>query len=143
MPGMPSTPLAVEIGASAGSTLRSGRAGADGVFLPAEPILDDVADLVAGMVGLDDLAHRAARHDLADSDGRGVGGGIAHAPAHVGIEREIDDAHENLARPGLGHRHLLDAEIGFGRLGRRAAGKDDAAMGLGDHGFAPAKGQQG
>ena len=138
MPGMPSTPLAVEIGASDASTLRMRRAGADGVLLPAETVLDDVADLEAGMVRFHHLADGAARHDLADADGRRVGGGIAHAPAHVGIERHVDDAHQHLARAGLGHRHLLDAEVGFGHLRGRAAGENDAAMGFRDHPGSPA-----
>ena len=137
MPGMPSTPLAVEIGASAGSILRSAAPGADGVFLPAQPLLDDVAGLEVGVVRLDHLADRAAGHDLADADRRRVGGGIAHAPAHVGIERQVDDAHEDLAGPGLRRRHFLDAEIGFGRLARRPTRENDTAVGLGDHGRLP------
>ena len=43
-------------------------------------------------------------------DRRRVGRGIAHAPAHVGIERHVDDAHQHLARPRLGHRRLPRCE---------------------------------
>ena len=99
---MPSTPLAVEIGASDGVDLAQRRAGPMRVLLPAQPILDDVAHLEVGVVGLDHLADGAAGHDLADADGRRIGRRIAHAPAHVGIEREVDDAHQHLAGPGSG-----------------------------------------
>ena len=81
------------------STLRMRRARADGILLPAEPVLDDVADLEAGMVRFHDLADSAAGHHLADADRRRVGSGVAHAPAHVGIERHVDDTHQHLARP--------------------------------------------
>ena len=118
--------------------LAHGGAGADGILLPAETVLDDIADLEAGMVRFHHLADGAARHDLADADGRRVGGGVAHAAAHVGIERHVDHAHQHLARARLGHGHLLDAEIGFGHFRGRAARENDAAMGFGDHARSPA-----
>ena len=90
MPGMPSTPLAVEMGASDGSILRKVPPPVERVLLPAETVLDDVAHLETGMVGLDDLADRAARHHLADADRGRVGRRVAHAPAHVGVERKVD-----------------------------------------------------
>ena len=109
------------------------RPAANGVFLPAQPVLDDVAGGEAGMVRFHHLADRAAGHHLAQPDRCGIGCRVAHAAALVRIEREVDHAYQHLARPRLGHGDFLDAEIGFGRLGRRPAHKNDAAMGIGDH----------
>ena len=89
MPGMPSTPLAVEIGAIDGIDLAQVGPAADRVLLPAEPILDDVADLEARIAATSRPRPRAAGHHLAEADRRGVGRGVAHAAALVGIEREI------------------------------------------------------
>src|SRR2546423_1887797 len=46
---------------------------ANGIFLPAQPILDDVARREAGMIRLHDLAYRAAGHDLVQADRRRIG----------------------------------------------------------------------
>src|SRR5262249_54523170 len=104
-----------------------------GIFLPAEPILDDVAGLEPRVVGLDHLADRATGHDLADPDGGRVGCKISHPPAHVGIKRQIDDAHQHLIGAGLRHGNFLDAEIRLRRLARWPARKYDAAAGLRGH----------
>ena len=88
--------------------------------------------LKSGMLRFHDLAHGAAGHHLAEADRRCVGGGVAHAAALVGIERQIVHLHQHLAVTRLGHRRFLDAEVGFGGLARRAADEDDAAMGFGN-----------
>src|SRR5690606_17798180 len=67
-------------------------AAADTIFLPADPLFDDVADLVVRIVRLHDLADDTPRHDLADLNNRRIGNDVPHAPAHVGVEREIDGA---------------------------------------------------
>jgi hypothetical protein len=49
----------------------------------------------------------------------------------VRIERQVGHLDQHLAVPGFGHRYFLEAEIAFGRLARRAAHEDDAAVVLG------------
>jgi hypothetical protein len=78
-----------------------------------------------------DLAHYAAGHHLAQADIGRVGRGIAHAAAHIGVERQVGHLDQRLAVPRLGHRHFLDAEIALRRFARRAAHQDDAAVVLG------------
>ena len=51
------------------------------------------------------LAYRAAFHHLPDRDRLGVGRRIAHAPAHVGIEREPQRAQQHFACARRGDRH--------------------------------------
>ena len=119
-----------------GIDLAQGGAAADRIFLPAETVLDDVADLEAVMRRLHHFAHRAAGHHLVEADRRSIGGGIAHPAALIGIEREIVHLHQHLAVPRLGHRRFLDAKVGFGRLARRTAHENDTAMGLGNAGWA-------
>ena len=81
------------------------RAGHDRVGLPAGVGEHLVAGRDALRARLDDLAHRAADHDVADLDGRGVGLGVAHPPAHVGVQREVERAQQHLA---LAHLRQLD-----------------------------------
>ena len=50
----------------------------------------------------DHFADGAAFHHLADLDRRGVGRRVAHAAAHVGIEREPDRAQAPRPAPGFG-----------------------------------------
>ena len=83
------------------------------------------------LFGRDDLADSAALHHLADVDRLGVGRRIAHAPAHVWVEREPFGPQQHLARPRLRHRKFLQPEIGRLRLADRAGGKHDAAGGVG------------
>src|ERR1700759_1796239 len=131
MPGMPSTPTAVETGPSFGSILVSP--------LPAESAWPDLPagagepDLALGkarMVRGDPLTHRAALHHAADRHRRRIGRAVAHASAHIGIERQPDGAQQNLALARHRHRSFLDAEIRLLRLADGPRGKNDAFCGL-------------
>ena len=133
MPGMPSTPSAVETGASAGSIFRTILAVGDGVGLPAVRAEHDVARGKAVEVRGHDLADRAALHHLPDGDRRGVGRRIAHPPAHVGIERQPKRAQQHLARPRLRDRHFLDAKIALFRLADRPRRQQNALAGVHAH----------
>jgi hypothetical protein len=73
-------------------------------------------------------ADRAADHDLAQRHRLGIGGRIAHAPAHIRIQREIDGAQQDLPGPDLRHGLGLQAEVGFQGLALGAAGEHDAAI---------------
>ena len=135
MPGMPSTPTAVEIGAIFGSILA--RPLPSEIACVCQPARDSTMSPLAkaGIVRRDHLADRAALHHAADRHRLGVGRPVAHAPAHVGIEREPDGAQEDFARAGRRHRTFLEAEIGWLGFADGARGEDDAfALG---HGWFP------
>ena len=134
MPGMPSTPSAVETGASGRVELAQARAVGQHMGLPAGAAEHDVALLVLVIVRGRDLAHRAGFDHLVDADRLGVGRRIAHASAHVGIEREPFGAQQHLPGPGLRHRKFLQAEVGRLRLADGAGRKHDAAGGFGHGG---------
>jgi hypothetical protein len=70
--------------------------------------------------------------------GGGVGRGVAHAAALVGIEREIRHLDQHLAVLGLGHRHFLDPEVRFGRLAGRPPHEHHTTVCLGKRAHAPA-----
>ncbi|MEZ5392419.1 MAG: hypothetical protein R2724_05960 [Bryobacterales bacterium] len=110
---MPSTPSAVETG-QAGIDLAELRGRNHGVFLPAELPRGDVAGLKGGRAGFDDAADHASGHHLADPEWRCVRSPIAHASAHVGIDREIEPLHEDLAVANIGHGPFFELEVGFG-----------------------------
>ena len=126
MPGMPSTPSAVETGASAGSILRSP--------LPSEtawvcqPVRTSTMSPSAKPSRFDATTSLTVPPSITPpiGDRRGIGRRIAHAPAHIGIERKPQRAQQHLARPGPGDRHRLDAEIAFFRLADRPRREHDA-----------------
>ena len=127
---MPSTPTAVETGPSFGSILRQPLAVGQRMGLPAGARQHDVALGKAGIVRGDHLAHRAAFHHAADRHRRRIGRPVAHAPAHIGIERQPDGAQQHLALAGRRRRVFLDAEVG--RLGLADGARDENdAFGLG------------
>jgi len=122
MPGIPSTPTAVETGASFGSTLRRS--------LPSEsawvcqPARDStMSPLAKPGLSRRDLAHRAALHHAADRHRRRIGRAVAHASAHIGIERQPDRAQQDLALTGRGRRAILDPEVR--RLGLADGTRDE------------------
>ncbi len=131
MPGMPSTPTAVEIGASFGSSLRRPEP-SESVCVCQPTRLSTMSPVCVFLVVRGgDLADGAGFHHLADADGLGVGRRIAHAPAHVGVEREPFRLQQHLTRPGLRHGKFLQPEVGRLRLAHRARGKHDTAGGFG------------
>src|SRR3989442_5871485 len=80
------------------------------------------------MPGLDDFTDRLSNHDLADVDALHVAFRIAHAPAHVRVEREPQVPDQHLAVAALGQRTALDAEIVFAHRALRAARQHDAPV---------------
>lgn len=76
-------------------------------------------------------AHTLARHGAADGDRLGIAFGVIHAPAHVGIERQPLGADQDLALGEVRQGLRLEREIlGLGAA-FRAAGKGNAAVGIG------------
>src|SRR2546421_4923767 len=80
------------------------------------------------MARLDHLAHRLADHHFADLDALRVALCRAHAPAHVGIEREPQVLHQHFAFARLGQRRFLDPEIRFAHPAFRPAGEQHALV---------------
>ena len=95
--------------------------------LPARVGRDKIADREVRIVGSSDLADRARDHHLADLDRRRVGRRIAHAAAHVRVEREPDGAQQNLAGTGLRHREFFQAKVLRLRLAHGARGQNNTA----------------
>jgi hypothetical protein len=89
------------------------------VELPAIAAGGIVAGAEIGVVRAHHLADDATLDDLADLGGLGIGPHPADAAAHIRVEREIDAAQQDLARPGLRQRPFGDREI----LGHRQAGR--------------------
>ena len=102
--------------------------GQGGVFLPAGLGHHQVPGGEAFGTGLHDLADGAADHDGADLDRGRVGWRVAHAPAHVGVQRQPPGPQQHLARRRGRHRRVLQPE-GVGRRGADGtAGQDDAGI---------------
>ena len=92
-----------------------------GVFLPAAHAEHEVAGRELRVVRAHHLADGAAGHDLADADRLGVGLRVAHAPAHVRVEREPERAQQHLARAGLRDRRRSRAGSRSASARRRGA----------------------
>ena len=107
------------------------------VVLPAAIAEHDVAGRVARMARLDDLADRAADHRRPDGGRLGIGFRGAHAAAHVGVERQIARAHQQLALAGLGDRRLGELEIVEAGRALRPALQQDLAVGSRSHRRSP------
>lgn len=110
------------------------------VLLDGEEADDQVALLVGGSVGAEDLADDAAVDGSVEGEGGGVGldVGGAHAAAHVGIEAGIEGLHEDATLRGRGGgvvRGLLEDDV---LAGDEVAGgdllEDEALVGHGDCG---------
>src|SRR5262249_14720010 len=83
--GHPDRAVGGRYGPRGGIALARRGGAADRILLPAQSILDGVADREARVAGLHHLADGAAGHHLAEADRRGIRGGVAHAAALVGI----------------------------------------------------------
>ena len=106
---------------------------AERVVLPAGVAEDDIARREAGVRRLDHPADRAADHGLADLHAWRVGLARVHAPAHVGVEGEVDGPAQNFALTRHGHRVFDQVEVALlGRaLGTR--GQHDLTVSLFRH----------
>src|SRR3989442_880900 len=98
------------------------------VGLPAAVGQHEVARPERGVARLHHLADGAADHRLPELDGRGVGLHVVHPPPHVGIQRQPDGAHEDLAVLRRGHRRVDHLEIGRFRLADGAVPEQHAAV---------------
>src|SRR5581483_1166457 len=96
--------------------------------LPAERREDVLALLQLRIPGLQHFAHRLPHHHLAQLDALGVALRVAHAAAHVRVEREPQVAHQHLALGGRRQRRLLHAEVVLRHPAGRAARQHDAAV---------------
>jgi hypothetical protein len=103
---------------------------ADAVELPAEHADHLVADGELRVLRGHHLARRAADHDVAEVHRRGVGLGVVHAAAHVGVEREEMVAHQHLAVGDLRHGGLDQLEIRLFDPAGRPAGQKDLLVGI-------------
>ena len=83
----------------------------DGVLLPAELAAHDLALAQARVARKDHLAHALADHHLAEGNGLPAQRLLPEASAHVGIDGDVDRAHEHLARNRPRDRRLDDLEI--------------------------------
>ena len=126
MPGMPSTPTAVETGAELRIDLAQSLAIRERVRLPAGARKHDVALGEGRIVRGDDLGHRAAFHHAADRHRRGVGWTFAHAPAHIGIKRQPDRCAAAPRPPPGRNRVILDAKVRRLRLADGTRHQNDA-----------------
>jgi hypothetical protein len=84
---------------------------APAVELPARARLDEVADLEFLVARFDHFADRGADHDLADLGFPGIRLGVIHAPAHVGIERQVMRAHDEFAVRRGWHGRFHEAKV--------------------------------
>src|SRR5712692_3923847 len=93
------------------------------VELPAELRQDVIAFFQFFIPRFDHFTDGLPDHDLADVDALDVALGVAHASAHVRIEREPQVLHQHLALAGLRDGRLFDPEIVLAHPARRTAGE--------------------
>ena len=98
------------------------------VKLPAMAAKDIIARLEGGVARAHDLADDPAFHDRADFDRFGIGACRTDATAHIGVERQIDAAHQDLAVAGVRDRGIGNREIGGRRHADRPALQQDLAI---------------
>src|SRR6516164_4356970 len=98
-----------------GIELQQALAGDGAVELPAKPAEHIIALAKTRIARARDLADDAAFDDGTDLDRPGIGTLAADPPAHIGVERQIDAAHQHLALGGVGQRRIGYLEIGQGR----------------------------
>ncbi len=107
----------------------------DGVVAPGVVDQHLIAGVERGVVRLKDAGHRLGRGRVAKRCGRGVGPGLGHPAAHVGVEREPFHPEKDLTGAGVRERDLDTAEVLAGWHSDGAAGKLDGAGGR--HGDPP------
>jgi len=100
------------------------------IVLPAAEGQHPFADGELRIVRYGDAAHRGADHHRIHRDRRRIGRRVAHAAAHVGIEREMDGTQQNLPCAGHRSRGFFEPEVGFGRCTVRTRCENDATVDL-------------
>ncbi|MNL39322.1 hypothetical protein D3C87_1615950 [compost metagenome] len=99
-------------------------------MLPAGFGQDDIALAPVGMARGFHARDGAAHDHLADAYGWRVGLGVADAPAHVGIQRQVLGFQQQLANARLRDGRMLETKVaGFGAA--YGAGRQDDAQVLG------------
>jgi len=101
--------------------IKSGQARAvgEGIALPAAVGENQITGLVIRVPRGFDARDGTADQHITDRDRCGVGRCIAHAAAHVGVERQVERAQQNLTVAGFGNRCFLKVEILGGRRADR------------------------
>src|SRR5262245_49770054 len=100
----------------------------DRIFLDTEHALYGIADGKCSIVGFFDDACGAGAHNLAELHRCDIGSGIVHPAPHGRIERNARDPDAELARPGLGHRAVLNGEVCRRRHASRPTGEPNHAV---------------
>src|SRR5262249_23463491 len=80
------------------------------------------------MFRFDDFAHGLPDHDLAELHTLHVTLRVAHAPAHVGVERKPQVPDQHLALRRLRQRRFFHPEVVLRNPALRPAGEDDAKV---------------
>src|SRR5437016_6893595 len=78
----------------------------------------------------DDLGDDLPLHNTPDVDWRGIGLGIVHASAHVGIQRKKLRRHENLSLKRLGHWTGFQTKITRPRQALRPRRQNHLSVGI-------------
>ncbi len=98
------------------------------IVLPAAIGEHEVADGERRVLRRDHTADRAADHHVAERDRRRIGRRVAHAPAHVGVERQVERLQQDFAAGRRGNRGGLQAEVLRDRRAGRTAGQHEPAI---------------
>ena len=101
---------------------------AHGEFLPAESTFDVSALPGISRCWIGRPGRRLADHHFAQADRRGIRRAVVHAAPHVGIDRQIDRANQEFARPGRRHGRLDQLEIRFLRKAGGPRGQRDLSI---------------
>ena len=80
------------------------------------------------MTAFDHLTDDAGLEGLADLEGRDIGLDIIHSPSHIGIDRHVEVANQDLTVGGLRHGLLIELEVIGGDWAVGAAFEQDAAI---------------
>src|SRR5437660_10416793 len=128
MPGMPSTPSAVESGARLGSSLR--RPEPSETAYSCQPARASTTSPTAKSLWRDASTRLTVPPSITSPnlDRLGVGARRAHAAAHVGIEREPQRLEQHLAVARLRHRRFGEPEVLRFRRGLGPRGEQDLAV---------------
>ncbi len=122
-PGIPSTPSAVETGASRRVDGPHAATVEHRSLAPAEVVHHPCARRPSLVAGGDHAPDRPAAKSLAERERRDVRLRVVHAPAHVRVDRDERVADEDLAVPRISELDLRELEVGRGRLPARASGE--------------------
>src|SRR5882724_4842944 len=130
--------LRVELERTEGPDARAGGL-RDVVRLPATVREHEIARREGGVARFHHLADGAADHRLSQLHGRRIRLHVVHPATHVGIDREPDGAHEDVALLRLGQRRVDDLEIARLGLAHGTVAQQHAAVRHGEDCRSPAR----